>query len=309
MLRSMKPVRTAAVALLSLSLIAGCGDSSTNATGSGGSEGTFRALAYNVAGLPDALSGSMPEAFMPLIGPKLNAYDLVLVQESWQTPDPNPFAPTRTYHEELVSRVDHPYQSVPAAAPLGADPRRLDALLADGLNRFSRFPFDPVTRVAWDDCDFTAADCLAFKGFSYARTRLADGVEIDVYNLHMEAGGSENDERIRGEGIDQMLEVMTTFSVGRAILIGGDFNLHTDEEPDKSQYERLLREAGLTDACDALACPEPARIDKMAYRSGGGVELEALSWRFALDEFQSQDGTPLSDHDALSVDMAWRATD
>lgn len=288
--------------------LAACGDSAT--TGSGGaSSGEFRALAYNVAGLPEGLSGSMPATFMPIIGPRLNAYDLVLLQESWQTPDPNPFAPTRTYHEELVARVDHPYQSVPAEAPLGNDPRRPEALLADGLNRFSRFPFDPVTRVAWDGCDITSADCLAFKGFSYARTRIADGVEIDVYNLHKEAGGSENDERLRGEGIGQILDVMTTFSAGRAILIGGDFNLHTDEEPDKSQYERLLAEAGLTDACDALACPEPARIDKMAYRSGGRVELEALSWRFALDEFAADDGTPLSDHDALSVDFAWRTTD
>lgn len=304
----MKPGRHLAAILLCLTTAVACGDSSTSPQTSS-SSGQFDALAYNVAGLPDALSGSMPATFMPLIGPKLNAYDLVLVQESWQTPDPNPFAPTRTYHEELVATVDHPYQSVPADAPLGMDPRRPDALLADGLNRFSRFPFEPVARVAWDDCDITSADCLAFKGFSYARTRIADGVEIDVYNLHMEAGGSENDERLRGEGISQVLDVMTTFSVGRAILIGGDFNLHTDEEPDKSQYERLLREAGLTDACDALDCPEPARIDKMAYRSGGGVALEALSWRFATDEFVSPDGTPLSDHDALAVRIRWRRAD
>jgi hypothetical protein len=242
---------------------------------------------------------------MPLIGPKLNAYDLVLVQESWQTPEPNPFAPTRVFHEELVSRVDHPYQSVPAEHPLGMDPRRPEALLGDGLNRFSRFPFEPVTRVAWEGCDITAADCLAFKGFSYARTRLADGVPVDVYNLHMEAGGSENDERLRGEGVEQLLGALNGYSAGRAVIIGGDFNLHTDEEPDKSQYEHLLREAGLTDACDALSCPEPARIDKMAYRSGGGVSLEALSWRFETDVFASPEGEPLSDHDALAVRFAW----
>ncbi|MDG2308858.1 MAG: hypothetical protein P8R42_30110 [Candidatus Binatia bacterium] len=292
--------------LVALTLVGACGDSANESGATAGASGEISALAYNVAGLPEGISGSMPATFMPLIGPKLNAYDLVLVQESWQTPDPNPFAPTRTYHEELVSRVDHPYLSIPAEAPLGTDPRRPDALLADGLGRFSRYPFDPVTRVAWDDCDITSADCLAFKGFSYARTQIAPGVEIDVYNLHMEAGGSANDERIRGEGITQMLDVLTTFSAGRAVIIGGDFNLHTDEEPDKSQYERLLRDAGLTDACAALDCPEPARIDKMAFRNGGGVEVEALSWEFAVDEFTSPDGTPLSDHDPLAVRFAWR---
>ncbi len=295
-------------AVLSLSLLAACGDSSTEHT-AGAARGEFNALAYNVAGLPEGLSGSMPATFMPIIGPRLNAYDLVLVQESWQTPNPNPFAPTRTYHEELVSRVDHEYQSVPAAAPLGNDPRRPEALLADGLNRFSRFPFDPVRRVAWDGCDITSADCLAFKGFSYARTRLAGGVEIDVYNLHMEAGGSENDDRLRGEGIGQILDVMKSFSTGRAILIGGDFNLHTDDEPDATQYEQLLREAGLTDVCASVGCPEPYRIDKMAFRSGRGVELEALSWRFAVADFASADGTPLSDHDPLAVRFRWLGTD
>jgi len=298
------------VAVLALVAVSGCGDSAT--TGSVPAAGEFLALSYNVAGLPEGLSGSRPATFMPLIGPKLNGYDLVLVQESWQTPEPNPFAPTRTYHEELVARVDHPYQSVPAEAPLGTDPRRPEALLGDGLNRFSRFPFDPVTRVAWDGCDITAADCLAFKGFSFARTRLApdgdDGAEVDVYNLHMEAGGSPNDERLRGEGISQMLQALSGFSAGRAVIIGGDFNLHTDEEPDQSQYERLLREAGLTDVCAALDCPEPARIDKMAYRSGGGVEIEARSWRFEVDVFASPEGEPLSDHDPLAVRFAWRDT-
>lgn len=282
-----------------------CGDSASGPDG--GASGSFLALSYNVAGLPDALSGSTPEEFMPQIGPRLNAYDLVLLQESWQTPDPNPLAPTRTYHEELVARSDHPYKSVPARAPLGADPRRPDALIADGLNRFSRFPFEPVVREMWNDCDISSADCLSQKGFSYARTELAPGVEIDVYNLHMEAGGSENDERLRGEGVEQMLAVITTFSRGRAILIGGDFNLHTDEEPDRSQYERLLAAGGLTDACDAMDCPQPERIDKIAFRSGGGITLEARSWRFAVEEFAADDGTPLSDHDALEVEVAWSA--
>lgn len=298
--------------LLTLALafaLSSCGDSASGPTGPQSRSGELDALSYNVAGLPEGLSGSMPATFMPLIGPRLNAYDLVLVQESWQTPDPNPFAPSRTYHEELVARVDHPYRSTPAEPPLGNDPRRPEALLADGLNRFSRFPFGPVTRVAWAGCNLTAADCLAFKGFSHARTELAPGVEVDVYNLHMEAGNSEDDQRLRDEGIDQMLDAIESASAGRAVIVGGDFNLHGDEEPDASQYARFLREGGLTDVCAALDCPEPERIDKMAFRSGGGVEIEALTWRFATDEFAAPDGTPLSDHDPLAVRFAWRTVD
>jgi hypothetical protein len=100
---------------------------------------------------------------------------------------------------------------------------------------------------------------------------------------------------------------MNGVSAGRAVIVGGDFNLHTDTEPDRSQYERLLAEAGLQDACTALSCPSPGRIDKFAFRSGGGVTLAALSWRFETDVFVDEQGGPLSDHDALAVRFAWSA--
>jgi hypothetical protein len=89
------------------------------------------------------------------------------------------------------------------------------------------------------------------------------------------------------------------------VIVGGDFNLHTDEEPDATQYQRLLDEAGLTDVCASLACPEPARIDKFAFRSAAGVTLTPLSWRFETDVFVREDLEPLSDHDALAVRFGW----
>jgi endonuclease/exonuclease/phosphatase family metal-dependent hydrolase len=289
--------------LLSLALLAAaCGDRS-----SAGGSGEFLALTYNVAGLPEGLSSSHPERFTPLIAPLLDGYDLVLLQESWQTPDPNPFAPTRVYHEILVAGADHPYKSVPAENPLGMDPRRPEALLADGLNTFSRFPFEPVIREAWLGCDISAADCLALKGFSVARTTFAEGVTIDVYDLHMEAGGTPHDEELRDEGLTQLLLFMASYSEGRAVIVGGDFNLHTDEEPDRGQFERFVAEGGLTDVCAELGCPDPGRIDKFVYRSGGGVVLSATSWRLETDVFVSEEGEPLSDHDPVAVRFAWRA--
>ncbi len=273
-----------------------------------GESGELLALAYNVAGLPDILSGSNPAVNTELISPLLNAYDLVLVQESWQTPDPNPLAPLRLYHEILAADALHPFQSVSAPIPLGNDPRRPSAQLSDGLNRFSRFPFEDVLREAWEDCDNSSADCLALKGFSMARTTLAPGVSVDVYNLHMEAGGTENDEQLREDGVTQMVEFINTHSVGRAILFGGDFNLHTDEEPDSTTFNRLLSEGGLTDVCAALACPEPGRIDKMLFRSNAQITITPLSWNFETDVFIRDDLEPLSDHDPLAVRFRWTRT-
>lgn len=269
------------------------------------SSGEFLALTYNVAGLPEGLSGSHPEANTPIIAPLLNNYDLVLMQETWKTPDPNPLAPTRVYHEILEAASLHPFKSVSAPLPLGTDPERPSALVSDGLNRFSRFRFDDVTRERWTDCHNSAADCLSLKGFSFARTTFPGGTVVDVYNLHMEAGGDPEDEAVRDTGVTQIVDFMAANSAGRPVLLGGDFNLHIEDEPDGTQFARLLADTGLSDVCATLGCSGPNRIDKWLYRSGGGVTLEPLSWRVETDVFIRGDGEPLSDHDAVAVRFAW----
>ena len=269
------------------------------------SGGEFLALSYNVAGLPEVLSGSHPETNMPIIGPLLNNYDLVLVQESWQTPDPNPVAPLRVYHEILVAASTQPFRSIPVPLPLGSDPERPSALVSDGLNRFSRFRFDDVIRQRWVNCHESSADCLSLKGFSVARTTLPGGASIDVYNLHNEAGNDPQDEVIRDENITQLVAFIDSFSTGQALIVGGDFNLHSDTEPDSTQFQRLLNKAGLTDVCTPLNCSEPGRIDKFLFRSSVAVTLTPTSWHFETDIFVDGLGEPLSDHDPLAVRFQW----
>jgi hypothetical protein len=270
--------------------------------------GDFLALSYNVAGLPDSLSDSIPSLYTPIISPLLNGYDLVLVQESWQTPDPNPLAPLRVYHELLVVDAYHPFQSVPQPLPVGTDPNRPSALVSDGLNRFSQFPFDPTVRTAWAGCHGLldhGADCLALKGFSVARTTLAAGVTVDIYNIHMEAGNDPNDVQIRDESVTQLADFLNVFSAGRPVIVGGDFNLNSDTEPALSQFQRLLDETGLTDVCAALGCPQPGRIDKFLFRSSPTLQISPTAWRFEIDVFVTDEGEPLSDHDALAVKFEW----
>jgi hypothetical protein len=67
----------------------------------------------------------------------------------------------RVYHEILEREAAHPFKSASMPQPLGADPGRPSALLADGLNTFARFPFGEITRVRWEQCHVSAADCLA----------------------------------------------------------------------------------------------------------------------------------------------------
>jgi len=267
--------------------------------------GEFLALSYNVAGLPEGISGSHPATNTPIISPLLNAYDLVVVQESWQTPDPNPLAPLRVYHELLAADANHPYKTVSAPLPLGTDPRRPSALVSDGLNAFSRFPFTHLGREMWNDCWASASDCLSQKGFMVMRMTVAPGVSIDVYDLHMEAGGDPEDDALRDAAVTQLATFVNAFSAGRPVIVGGDFNMHTDGEPDASQFQRLLADAGLLDVCAALSCPQPGRIDKFLFRSTADLTIEPLSWRFETDVFVDGMGEPLSDHDALAVRFRW----
>jgi hypothetical protein len=275
--------------------------------------GEFLALTYNVAGLPEALSGSPnPLERMPIISQLLNDYDLVITQEDWQSPDPNPLAPTRVYHELLDDHVTHPYQSISAPIPLGNDPTRPSALLSDGLNEFSRVIFDPtaIEHVRWTECygDATtgASDCLATKGFTRTVHTLANGVELDVYNLHGEAGRTDQDLPLMQQDFEvELADYINANSAGRAIILGGDTNLHTDRTPDGGIWQNFKQSTGIVDVCDTVDCGSDADdIDKFAYRSSSTLVIEPLSHDVESAKF-TYSGGALSDHEPLAVRFRW----
>lgn len=304
--------------------------------------GEFTALTYNVAGLPEGISGSEPATNSPLISPLLNAYDLVLLQEDWADPAEGVEI---FFHDEIVAEANHPYRSEPAPHPYGTDLRRFPTgppLISDGLNRLSRSPFGTLDRQMWEVChgEFTvsaaeaivealglddpleeaglggaidggAADCGAQKGFSVARTRLGDRIEVDVYNLHADAGGSDADVEARAAGFVQLAEFIRKHSAGRAVIVGGDTNLHTGPDSNRPTDDEVWRDfqaaTGVSDVCRVVDCGEDAAvIDKFAFRSGGGVVLDPVSHHFERERFKRDDGEPLSDHDPLAVTFAWR---
>lgn len=254
--------------------------------GCGSEQGAFVALTYNVAGLPQGISSSDPETNIPQISPKLNAYDLVLVQEDF------------AYHDELAAEVTLPYASIPATPT--------EAAVADGLNRWSNLPFDPVVRTRWETCFGGlfdgASDCLAEKGFSMARTELGTRTEVTVVNLHMEAGGGPEDQAARASNVTQLLAALA--QVEGALIVAGDTNLQIETRPeDGVLLQDLLDGAGLTDSCDALGCPEQ-HIDRVLLRSSDAVTLTPTAWAVA-QEFVTAEGADLSDHPAIRVDLEW----
>ena len=285
-----------------------------------GPPGEFSLLSYNVAGLPQGISGSNPERNLPLISPGLNDYDLVLTQEDfdWWQPIAG-LLDFANYHSRLRAQATHPYRSAvhPGPAAVGVDPASRPLLVGDGIGYLSRYPLLDERPVAWRGCfggalpDGGAADCLAMKGFRAVTMVLGDGRQVDVYNLHAEAGGTAADQALQVEDYEQLAQAIETWSAGRAVIVAGDTNLHIGAHPDGSNgadaqiWSGFLQRLGLTDVCAELDCPEWTNIDKAAYRSGGGIELTALDHEFVSERFLTPEGEDLSDHPPLAVVFGW----
>ena len=255
--------------------------------GCGAGSGTLSMLTYNVAGLPQGISDSQPHIYSAQISPLLNNYEIVLVQEDF------------VYHKDLMSQVEHPYQTeekVPESK-----------LMNDGLNRFSNYLFTGFERQMWQECSGgisdCSSDCLAEKGFSFARMELAPGVSVDVYNHHADAGSCEADLVARESQFNQLAAYIAKVSGGRAVIVGGDNNLTGFADDDEPRLQSFLTATGMQDACRFISCGEE-HIDRFLFR--GSDELEVLPSAWSVERnFVDSDGNDLSDHPAIHVNFSW----
>lgn len=249
--------------------------------------GVVEVLTYNVAGLPEGLSASRPVSNLPMIGARLNRYDLSLIQEDY------------AYPALLRERLSLPFVS-PGFVP--GDARHF----GDGLSQFGKLPLDPPRRTPWRVCHGIVDsyfDCWTPKGIAITRAALAPGVIVDVYNVHLDAGGSAEDRAARAVQLAQLIETVQQVSGQRAAIIGGDFNLTRSERAKLRELENTL---GARDACASLGCPDPHRLDRILLRSSRELKLVPRSWR--IDHgFRDRGGRPLSDHLAVVVQFAWQA--
>jgi endonuclease/exonuclease/phosphatase family metal-dependent hydrolase len=248
--------------------------------------GHLKVLTYNIAGLPDGFMTPHPSANMPRIGSLLRHYDLVLIQEDF------------TYGAELRSSVSLPFQS-PAFVRAGR------FHFGDGLSQFATREFSALQREPWRACHGIVDsyfDCLTPKGFISTRQRLAEGVELDVYNVHLDAGSSSADQRAREAQVEQLVEAIVHRSAGRPILLAGDTNLRAPRD----LLKRLEHATGLLDVCEALHCPDAQRIDRVFYRSSPALTISPRKWRIDR-RFTDAKGQPLSDHLAVAVELDWKS--
>jgi endonuclease/exonuclease/phosphatase (EEP) superfamily protein YafD len=261
--------------------------------------GSFNVLTYNIAGLPLGLGDSDPETNTPLIGQRLGPYDIVNVQEDFN------------YHASLYANDKHPYRTATSGG----------AAFGDGLNTLSDHPFEDFQRVKWKDC--TGTNCLTPKGFSLARVRLAEGVFVDLYNVHTNADSTDDALAARRANVQQLSDFIQANSAGNAVIVMGDTNTRYTRTGDN--IRTLLSENGLTDAWvklvkggtppaqggDALVCDAAAPtddcevVDKVLYRGSKLLTLTATRYANDWKAFLRSDGKHLSDHFPHAVDFSY----
>ncbi|GGN57915.1 hypothetical protein GCM10011579_020660 [Streptomyces albiflavescens] len=269
--------------------------------------GSFSVLSYNVAGLPESLSSaSTPrDTSTTEIGRRIAPYDIVNVQEDFN------------YHAYLYSTDTHPYRTATSGG----------AGIGSGLNTVSNYAWDgdDFERAGWNDCQVDSGDCLTPKGFTFMRERLAEGVYVDFYNLHTNAGTNDGDLSARAANLAQLTSFIGTHSAGNAVVVMGDTNTRYTRSGDT--IAEFAAAGGLTDAwvqlirggtppakgSDALVCDQTGTtvpntcevVDKVLYRGSKLVTLNATSYNNEHAKFLNSDGLMLSDHDPITVGFTW----
>lgn len=256
--------------------------------------GDFSMLTYNIAGLPFPLSSAiLPRFFYTKeIGKRLNAYYVANVQEDF------------AYHQFLIKKSKMPSQTPPEPPtllwPIGVP-------FSDGLNTLSEFKVQRLDRQTWYEC--TSDNCLTLKGFTYSQMRLPGGDTVDVYNLHTNTGGGPT----TNANLAQVANYIQQNSAGRAVIVTGDFNARYSD--DQSALLQFAQVNGLTDAWvqvehgpttppfapTCMVGNECELLDKIFYRSGQGVTLQAVSYGNEAPKFFNSKGEPLSDHSPAVV--------
>ncbi|KAK3990718.1 Horcolin [Cladorrhinum sp. PSN332] len=271
------------------------------------SSGVFNVLAMNVAGLPAFLNGNdVPgdkTVNAELIGAKLSAnnIDIAHLQEDFN------------YHAAIYRTNKHPYRTATSGGvPFGS-----------GLNTVSGFDWVDFRRIKWSKCsDASQSDCLTPKGFTFMRVSIAPGVYADLYNLHADAGVEAGDLEARNSNINQVAEHINTWSKGNAVIVYGDFNSRYSRTGDTAI--RGLLTSGLKDVwletlfgntipSQAASCGNPAAdslcevVDKVFYRAGPLLNLQAETFRYDGARFLQPDGNILTDHNPVFANFTWSA--
>ena len=302
---------------------------------------TFSITTLNVDGLPQKILVAKVNPDGPggggsvRIGRYLQkrGYDMVFMQEDFN------------YHEELTVPLEDDYQTDAWSGDVGVDGRQIDYLHlqnhrfeCDGLMGVWKngITLTSTSRTPWT-ANFGkfshALDEMVTKGFRRYELTLTDGLQIVVYNMHMDAGDTA-DEREGKDSLDrdarlkqwnQLREEILTHLDTRPVIVVGDLNSYYCRDQIKSNFIDEIDATGRAKVYDAwvelqnggkypapvdgiVCCEANGNIlesgevlDKVLYiNPTSGTEIHAVSYKLDTTDYQ-HDGKMLGDHYPVSV--------
>jgi endonuclease/exonuclease/phosphatase family metal-dependent hydrolase len=207
----------------------------------------LRIVSFNVWGLPGWMNGASADRY-PRIAQQLEQLqpDLVLLQEVWT-------------------------KKARAASPAGREwstawsSGQANFFHENGLLTVSRHPI-----LGGEFHPFRASglpDSLVKKGALKVTIEVADGVRLNVWNAHLQAGGAD---AIRSRQVAELVGWVYASQDGQiADLVAGDFNC----TPESPQYQALCQQIG--PSVQAISGePGFATFDGLSTRSGAGQTLD-----------------------------------
>lgn len=282
-----------ALALLTLMFRCGADDVQLEAPGQDSlaapAPAEFDVLTYNVQARPwldDA------EEKLPKIAARLKGHDIVCIQECFQR------------HDLLWQAEGYPNKLYFGRLSAGWK------LANSGLSTLTRLPVSGYEMTHYNRVgEFQNA--IACKGILLTRC-VVNGMPLDVYNTHMEAGDTNAAHDARDAQAAQVVEWVNRNSpVNHNVILVGDFNMgpriagrtlkitaitpmKLDLQRRTEAFQRMRDELHLRDAFDELFGPVRHDIERVLFRPAEGCEITPLASKH-LEDFQREDGLGLSD--------------
>ncbi len=169
------------------------------------------------------------------------------------------------------------------------------------------------------------ADGMIDKGYRFYQVKVADGVVVDVYILHMDADSADEDNAARASQIDQLMAAVEANDNGNPVIIMGDTNCRYTRDPLE---EKIIRAGGFSDPWidlkkdgiypqtgdDALMVTPGDNdsyqtneiVDKVFYKNaeGSNLTIEAVSYDVDADGYTDAEGL-LGDHPPVIVEFQY----
>lgn len=279
--------------------------------------GNFNIITYNIDGFPQAIGGNSSEDARSISAIlESMALDIVVFQEDF------------TKHDELLSNLTtstYPFRS--------NHWQGTETTFGDGLAIISKFPFnvEDYRKVQWNKCagtlwerilgTSTHPDCMTEKGFSVVTLDIDEGLQIDFYNLHQDAGGDSKSLASKQINMAQLAEYINTHSADKVVIVAGDFNMELGaltsaiELTHLSTWIEFLNNTGLSvmclevfdnwNECDAVGFDKP---DHILFKSNNEYTLYPLTIEHAAEFGEINKIDPehgLSDHYPLKGTFYW----